>query len=554
MKYVYFLLFLGIVFGCKDGQESAFGSDISEDPANISKGKTLFAQHCSACHNFKNTGIGPALGGITTEVSTEWLKKMITDASALLAANDSRATTLKERFMTVMPSFTNLDSTELNALLAYMHTKKKNSIKGVDQPGALTDPIPNQISFDSIPITIQYLAQVPASSEKSPLARINKIGCEPNSGRLFTNDLRGILYEITDTVAKPFFNLRERQPHFISEPGLATGFGSFAFHPDFERNGLLYTTHTEPKGTATPDFTYADSIPKRLQWVLKEWKVEDFQTPKIAIKSRELLRIDFYGTIHGMQEIAFNPDANRQSIDYGKLYIGLGDGSSVENGHKEIAHHHGNGVWSSILRIDPLGNNSSNNMYGIPEDNPFAKHREKIGEVWAYGFRNPNRLSWDGDGALYATDIGHNNIEELNRILPGHFYGWPIREGTFLLNPDQAMDKLYPLPEDDEQSGVTYPVLQYDHSEGAAISGGFFVKKGSDPQSYIFGDIPTGYVYKGDVNSGRIYRLNVSLNDTIKTFAAISGAKRVDLRLGSDCAGSGYLFTKADGKIYKMMD
>ena len=59
---------------------------------------------------------------------------------------------------------------------------------------------------------------------------------------------------------------------FINQPGYGTGFGSFAFHPDFAKNGLLYTTHAEPAGSAKADFDYPDSIPVVLQWILTEWK------------------------------------------------------------------------------------------------------------------------------------------------------------------------------------------------------------------------------------------------------------------------------------------
>jgi len=67
-------------------------------------------------------------------------------------------------------------------------------------------------------------------------------------------------------------DMAKLKPEFINEPGLGTGFGSFAFHPDFAKNGLLYTTHTEAPNSGKADFTYADSIKVTLQWVLTEWK------------------------------------------------------------------------------------------------------------------------------------------------------------------------------------------------------------------------------------------------------------------------------------------
>src|SRR5690606_7665917 len=102
------------------------------------------------------------------------------------------------------------------------------------------------------------------------------------------------------------------------------------------------------------------------------------------------------------------------SEDYGLLYVALGDGGSAESGFAFLADHQGSKVWSSIMRLDPSGNNSRNAKYGIPANNPFVGQEGKAEEVYAYGFRNPNRVFWDENGKMFATDIGHHNIEELN--------------------------------------------------------------------------------------------------------------------------------------------
>jgi hypothetical protein len=127
-------------------------------------------------------------------------------------------------------------------------------------------------------------------------------------------------------------DMAKERPNFIHTPGLATGFGSYAFHPDFYRNGLLYTTHTEKAKTAPADFAYADSIKVTLQWVLTEWKVGDPAGAAFLVLGRELLRVNVVSPIHGVQEITFNPLARSGSPDYGMLYIGIGDGGASENG------------------------------------------------------------------------------------------------------------------------------------------------------------------------------------------------------------------------------
>ena len=100
-----------------------------------------------------------------------------------------------------------------------------------------------------------------------------------------------------------YLDMVKEKPKFIHRPGLATGFGSFAFHPEFQKNGLLYTTHVESPGSGKADFAYNDSIKVTLQWVLSEWKTETPNAFPFTGKSRELLRVNMVGSFHGVQEI-----------------------------------------------------------------------------------------------------------------------------------------------------------------------------------------------------------------------------------------------------------
>ena len=556
MKHIYILLLLiiGLFQSCKQNPKAGFGTSISTDIKEIENGRRLFALHCSSCHNFKQNGIGPNLSGLTRKVKTSWISEFIKYPSKMILEKDDRTMALMKKYLVPMPGFDHINEADIHAILGYMHTFNESSVASPQSSKVLENPIKDSLLFSPVTASLEFIIQIAPSSEESPLARINKMECAADSGRLFINDLRGALFEITENKANVFMALNELEENFISKPGLGTGFGSFAFHPDFQKNGLLYTTHSEPKETQVADFTFSDSIPKTLQWVIKEWKLDNPKSRTFSGTSRELMRIDFVSGIHGMQEIAFNPTVEKGDTDYGMLYIGLGDGGSVENGYKEVAHHDGRKVWGSILRIDPRGNTSTNGNYGIPKDNPFKTMDDKAKEVWAFGFRNPNKIIWDAAGNMFSSDIGHAQIEELNRITPGKFYGWPIREGTFRIDPDGNLDDIYDLPKNDLDYKITYPVIQYDHTEGAAISGGFVAIKGALSGKYIFGDIPTGNLFISDLETGRIEKLKVSLNNKIMSLGQISKSKRVDLKLGKDCAGSIYLFTKADGKIYRIVD
>ena len=547
---------LSFLFACQPEKNNKIGSDISTDAAQIKQGKELFNTLCSSCHDFKNKGIGPNLSGVTREVGSQWIKEFIKNPAKKIDEKDPRAKALFEQFRVYMQGFPSLKGQELNSLLSYMHTFEKPQEESVDSIPSLKNPIPDTIQSSGIVIDLEYVTQIPASQNESPTARINKIDCEKGSGRLFVHDLRGFLYELKDGKPSLYMSMKESKKDFIHKPGLGTGLGSFAFHPEFMSNGLLYTTHTEPAGTKPTDFNYADSIPVALQWVVVEWKLKDPSSDTFSATSRELMRIDFVTGIHGVQEITFNPNSTKGDADYGMLYLGVGDGASAEKGFIHLAHHKGGEVWSSILRIDPRGNNSDNGKYGIPTDNPFANTPDKVKEIWAYGFRNPNRMTWDESGRLLATDIGMHNIEELNVIEPGKFYGWPIREGTFLLNPYGDINKVYPLPDNDADESVTYPLIQYDHDEGAAISGGFTTNESPLNGKYIFGDIPTGKFFVSDlsVTNPEIQKLDVSFNNQVTDWHTLSGSRRVDLRFGKGCNGEVYIYTKADGKIYRIKE
>jgi glucose/arabinose dehydrogenase len=266
--------------------------------------------------------------------------------------------------------------------------------------------------------------------------------------------------------------------------------------------------------------------------------------------------------IHGLQEIAFNPLAKKGDKDYGMLYIGIGDGGSVEKGYPFLIHSIEK-IWGTILRIDPAGRNSGNGKYGIPADNPFAKSSDEktLKEIYAYGFRNPHRISWSQSGQMLACNIGLTNIEALYIIKPGSDCGWPVREGKFLLNPYGNLDKVHPLPPGDSSYHITYPVAQYDHDEGKAISGGFEYQGNEVPElkgKYFFGDIPTGrlfFVNMTDLKQGisaPIKEWKVAINGVSKTLREICGTDRVDLHFGKDINGELYILTKPDGKMYQL--
>jgi glucose/arabinose dehydrogenase len=163
---------------------------------------------------------------------------------------------------------------------------------------------------------------------------------------------------------------------------------------------------------------------------------------------------------------------------------------------------------------------------------------------------------------MLACNIGHGNIESINLIKKGNDYGWPIREGSFSLNPYGDLNKVHPLPPDDSSYHITYPIAEYDHNEGKAISGGYEYTGNAVPQlkgKFLFGDIPTGrlfYVDVKDIHQGSeatIKEWQVSINDSKKKLSVLCSDERVDLHFGKDAQGELYILTKADGNVYKIV-
>jgi glucose/arabinose dehydrogenase len=163
---------------------------------------------------------------------------------------------------------------------------------------------------------------------------------------------------------------------------------------------------------------------------------------------------------------------------------------------------------------------------------------------------------------MLATNIGQANIEAIDIILKGHDYGWPVREGRFSMHPGGDINNLYPLPANDSSFHVTYPVAAFDHDEGKAIAGGFEYTGRAIPEligKYLFGDIPSGrlfYVNIADLKPGQTATIKewfVTLNDKRLSLRDICGQDRVDLRFARDEQGEIYIFTKPDGKIYKLI-
>ncbi|MET0135531.1 MAG: PQQ-dependent sugar dehydrogenase, partial [Kibdelosporangium sp.] len=403
-------------------------------------------------------------------------------------------------------------------------------------------------------------------------ARINYLGELPDgSGRRYVPDLNGKLYLLRGGVPVEYLDVGAvAGPDFWNHQGLGSGFGFVAFHPGFAQNGRFYTTHTEARAALTgkpADFTQSGAV---VQSVITEWTAANPASDTFRGTRREILRIGFGAFIHAVQQIDFNPTARSGDEDYGKLYLAVGDGGRgvSTNDPQNLAIPHG-----KLIRIDPLGRNSANGKYGIPPANPFVGRPGATGEIYAYGFRDPHRFSWDTwSRKLYLGSIGEHEIEAVYEIQAGDNLGWSEREGPFVYKKTDRCN-LYPLPANDAQFGYTYPVAAYDHDpppgfpcnadSGHAIIGGFAYRGRAVPAlfgKYIFGDGVDGrlfYTNTAEMRRGqglaKMYELLVTdRTGRPMTMQDMAGDRRTDIRFGTDSAGDLFVMAKANGKIWKV--
>lgn len=311
---------------------------------------------------------------------------------------------------------------------------------------------------------------------KKLTAPVAFVSSADGTGRLFIVDQIGQVRILTrDRTLKksPFLDLRDRMLPLRQDYD-ERGFLGLAFHPAFRQNGRFFVYYSAPlrrEGPPGGDHTNH----------LSEFRVSRNDPNRADLSSeRVMLQLDYVAPniFHQGGQLAFGPD--------GYLYVGLGDGDDRRNGQDIET------LLGKILRIDVDGGDP----YGIPPDNPFVG-RPGRDEIFAYGLRNPYRFSFDaqGDHELLVADVGEEISEEVDIITKGGNYGWSIREGTTCFNPADAE---HPLPSCPSIGGLGEPlidpVIEYDHTVGRAIIGGFVYRGTALPEfagRYIFGNWAT---------------------------------------------------------------
>ena len=445
-----------------------------------------------------------------------------------------------------------------------------------------SDPFPTPISATDrvIPVKFVEFATIPDFNGAAP--RIMTMLYEPATRRYFASDMNGKLYAINSDGKNVslFLDLTAADWKVaVQAQGSERGFQSFAFHPQFNQNGSrgfgkFYTVVDSSNTTVPADFKPSGGNHTH-DTLLLEWTAKNPAAPAYdGSAPREVIRLEQPYANHNAGHLTFNPVAKAGDADYGLLYMGFADGGSGgdPNNHAQNL----NSAFGKIHRLDPLGTNSANRKYGIPASNPFANDgkNDTLGEIYAYGVRNPQRLFWDSkNGNMFMSDIGQDTVEKVSSVTAGANLGWNVWEGSFRFTRGAGRGTQVNVEGPRSDPKVTYPVAEYGQLDpllqnSSAAIGGLVYRSTKIPQLtnlLVFGDNPSGeifYVSADNLPKGgqdAIRRILLNDNGTQKTFLQVIKEKntaqgrqlatRADLRFAEGPEGQIFLTNKRDGTI-----
>ena len=326
--------------------------------------------------------------------------------------------------------------------------------------------------------------------------------------RLFIVQQRGtiVIWDGTRVLPTPFLNVQN-----LISTGSERGLLGLAFHPHYASNGIFFVYYTAPNGDVTiARYSVSASDPNQAN-------------PASGSVILTIPHQQFAN--HNGGQLQFGPD--------GYLYAGVGDGGSAgnpTNSAQDLTQ-----LLGKLLRIDV-----DQPPYAIPSTNPFVNRAGARGEIWAYGLRNPWRFSFDrATSDLWIADVGQDKYEEVD-LQPatssgGENYGWRLMEGLHCYNPSTNC----------QSPGLTMPILEYSHSAGCSITGGYRYRGARFPRLrgfYFYGDYCSGTIWgASQAGDGWTTRVMLSTSMAISTF-------------GEDANGELYVADITGNAIYQIVD
>ncbi len=425
------------------------------------------------------------------------------------------------------------------------------------------DPVPELIPTGDVIIGLETVA----SGLDGPVTAVTAPG---QNDLLYVAEQNGSIWAVNIDDNNHHDRHAPPTPHLFADLGSAglnlgcffinydeRGLFGLAFHPDYKRNGLVYVFQSKPPaGTTAPPANVCNASLPDHDNVVTEYRVRNPRSERATLdpaSAREILRIPHPQFNHNGGDLRFGPD--------GLLYIAVGDGGAADDqgpGHAPGGNAQDlTSLLGKILRIDPRPG-SGGAAYRVPAGNPFVGTPGARSEIYALGFRNPYKMSFDArTRRLYVADVGQNDLEEINIVTRGKNYGWPVKEGTFAFNQNGTANGF--VTADVITEPYVDPIAQYDHCkgpvdpalvgpcplrEGVSVVGGF-VYRGDEIDElrghYVFAEYSTDFF----ASAGRLLYLDD--NNQVKEFV-IDGQPALGLGvlgMGQDAEGELYALGKA---------
>ena len=370
-------------------------------------------------------------------------------------------------------------------------TESPPTVDSATEPPVISPTEMTAANANTFPNTDNYQWTLIASGLSRP---VDIQSAYDGTGRLFIVEKYGVIrvYENGQLLDQPFLDISDRVGDESNEQGLL----GLAFVPN--NSGVLFVNYTDNNG---------NTVISRVLW-------DQVANP---LSEKDLLHVEQPYPNHNGGALAIGPD--------GYLYIALGDGGLAGDPHKNGQNT--NSLLGKILRIDISDLNNPNN-YSIPADNPFGN------EVWAYGLRNPWRISFDRvTGDLWIGDVGQGDWEEIDYLPAGSAgganFGWSVMEGSY------GYDGV-------AQPGMLLPAAEYSHNEGGCSVTGGYVYRGAMTEwngIYLYGDYCTGKIWGLILSNGQWQsQVLFEAGETITTF-------------GQDEFGEIY-FASDSGNVYRL--
>lgn len=492
---------------------------------NVERGRAIFLNAskgaCSSCHAVDGSQVlvGPNLNAIadkfetqrlanqilnpsesiaigfgTTKVMTddqvhEGILQRVTDDAIILRDKSGKDLQIpKENIVEQSESKTSMmpegfeklmSAEEFGDLMAYLQTLHQRTPAGSqDIVKRLAAPVTFKRAFNDAIVFHHpvYIRQIPGRSDEYLVLE--------QHGRVLTASSRPDAKE-PSLVCDISMNVRE---------GGATGLLGFAFHPKFQDNGRAFVK-------------FQTLRENQIFTVVEEYRFTTNGALRVdeSFKPVRLMEIGASTQDHNGGCIEFGPD--------GLLYIGMGDSGPQRDpqGHGQDLRTH----LGKILRID-VDTKTADRPYGIPSDNPFANNVNALPEIYAYGFREPWRFSFDSKNkTLWVGDVGQDRFEEVSIVRKGDNHGWNVYEGH------SQHSEAY------RRSDARYvaPVFSYPRRLGVSVTGGYVYRGGYKALDgwYVFGDFESRRIWalrEEDRQTAEIVELG-RLNSRVVSFNEI---------------------------------